>query len=168
MAATEENDMKTQTFSNVEIGTVRSDGQGMRIELGQRYVPGLRTLEQFGHIVTLWWANRFDTEEDRSVLEVPAPYKNAPEIMGIFATRSPLRPNPIALSVSGILGIDERTGTIYLDYIDADDGTPVLDIKPYIPSIDRIEEPKTPKWCTHWPKNVETSGDFDWEAEFNF
>jgi tRNA (Thr-GGU) A37 N-methylase len=44
----------------------------------------------------------------------------------------------------------------------------VLDLKPYMPSVDRIEKPKVPNWCSHWPKSYEESGDFDWEAEFNF
>ncbi len=164
----EENTMRKQEFTAVKIGTVRSDGQGMRIELEERYIPGLRTLGDFGHVVVLWWADQCDTEEARNVLEAPSPYKYAPDIMGIFATRSPLRPNPIALSVSGILDIDEKSGTVLLDYIDAEDGTPVLDLKPYTPSIDKIEEPRTPQWCAHWPQNVETSGDFDWAEEFNF
>jgi len=59
-------------------------------------------------------------------------------------------------------------GIIYLEYFDAFTGTPILDIKPYIPSADKVENPKVPSWCEHWPKNYETSGDFDWKKEFNF
>jgi len=59
-------------------------------------------------------------------------------------------------------------GVIGLAYIDADDQSPVLDIKPYTPSLDRAETPRVPEWCGHWPKNVESSSDFDWESEFNF
>jgi hypothetical protein len=44
----------------------------------------------------------------------------------------------------------------------------VLDLKPYTPSIDRVESPSVPEWCDHWPKSYEESGGFDWEAEFNF
>ncbi len=43
-----------------------------------------------------------------------------------------------------------------------------LDLKPYTPSIDRVENPKTPDWCSHWPKSYEESESFDWGAEFNF
>ena len=53
-------------------------------------------------------------------------------------------------------------------YIDAFDCTEVIDIKPYVPSIDRIENPDVPDWCSHWPKSYEESGDFDWEEEFRF
>ena len=53
-------------------------------------------------------------------------------------------------------------------YIDAFDGTPVIDLKPYVPSVNKIENPKTPNWCSHWPKSYEESGNYDWESEFNF
>jgi len=46
--------------------------------------------------------------------------------------------------------------------------SPVLDIKPYIPSLDRVENPIVPDWYEHWPKSCEESGDFDWESGFNF
>lgn len=88
--------------------------------------------------------------------------------MGIFATRSPIRPNPIALTAVEILHNDYEKGVIQIAYIDANDGSPVLDIKPYTPSLDRIEDPKVPAWCAHWPKSLEKSGSFAWEKEFNF
>lgn len=80
------------------------------------------------------------------------PYKNAPEVLGTFATRSPERPNPIGVSCSYVTYVDYQNGIIGLAYIDADDGTPVLDIKPYMPSLDRVEEPLMPSWCSNWPK----------------
>lgn len=116
----------------------------------------------------IWWFSDFDTPEARQVIEAPQPYKNAPEVMGIFATRSPVRPNPLALSTVEVIHIDYEKGLIELTYTDANDQTPVLDLKPYTPSIDRVENPRVPAWCSHWPKNVETSGDFPWEEEFNF
>lgn len=57
---------------------------------------------------------------------------------------------------------------VSLTYFDAFTGTPILDIKPYQPSIDKVESPEVPEWCAHWPKNFETSGEFDWGKEFNF
>ena len=87
-------------------------------------------------------------------------------MLGTFATRSPERPNPIALSCAGVTYLKE--GRIGLDYLDAEAGSPVLDLKPYIPSLDRVEAPGVPDWCSHWPSSVETSGDFDWGAEFRF
>ena len=88
--------------------------------------------------------------------------------MGVFALHSPERPNPVAISNVNIAGVDVTRGIVYLYYIDAFDGTEVIDLKPYVPSIDRIDKPVVPDWCSHWPKSYEESGDFDWEAEFNF
>lgn len=88
--------------------------------------------------------------------------------MGIFATRSPIRPNPIALTAVEIIHVDYQSGIIQIAYIDANDGTPVLDIKPYTPNLDRVETPVVPEWCSHWPKSLEESGTFAWEQEFNF
>lgn len=47
-------------------------------------------------------------------------------------------------------------------------GSSILDIKPYTPSVDRVEKPNVPKWCSHWPMSYEESGDFNWEDEFLF
>lgn len=62
----------------------------------------------------------------------------------------------------------KENGVVGLYYIDAFDGSYVIDLKPYTPSIDRIENAKVPQWCSHWPKSYEESGNFDWESEFNF
>ena len=95
------------------------------------------------------------------------PYTNGPDELGVFALRSPERPNPIGVSNAQITYIDKTNGTIGLTYVDANDGSAVLDIKPYTPSIDRVENPITPNWCSHWPKSFEESGKFDWAKEFN-
>ena len=150
------------------IGTVRNDSTGAFIELESEYIPALQALEGFSHINVLWWFSGCDNVQMRSVLETQQPYKGAPEKMGIFATRSPMRPNPIALTAVEIIQIDYERGIIQITFIDAMDGTPVLDIKPYTPSLDRVETPGVPEWCSQWPKCTEDSGDFDWEAVFNF
>lgn len=150
------------------IGTIRHNREGIILVLDERYIPALQGLDGFSYINVLWWCHEWDTEEARNILTAEAPYKKAPDNMGIFATRSERRPNPIALTAAPVISIDHKAGTIHLAYIDAIDGTPVLDIKPYTPSIDRVEEPVVPDWCSHWPKSAETSGDFDWAAEFNF
>lgn len=86
--------------------------------------------------------------------------------MGVFATRSPVRPNPIAISPVPVMGIDEDHGMIYIPYIDAEDATPIVDLKPYHPCIDRIKDVQVPAWCSHWPQSYEESASFDWSAEF--
>lgn len=150
------------------IGTIHNSGEDVYIALEAAYIPALKALDGFSHIEVLWWFSDFDDAQARAVLEAGQPYKRAPEVMGIFATRSPIRPNPIALTAAEIIDIDAERGIVRLTYMDANDGTPVLDIKPYTPSIDRVENPRVPQWCAHWPKSVESSGDFPWEDEFNF
>ena len=138
------------------------------IKLQKEFTPALAALDGFGYIQIIWWFSGCDNEKSRSILTETNPYKKGPAVLGTFATRSPERPNPIALSCAYVTYIDHENGIIGLAYCDADEGTPVLDIKPYTPSLDRVENPPVPDWCAHWPKCNEESGDFDWSAEFNF
>ena len=138
------------------------------LELNHELIPALTGLDGFGYIQVVWWFDGCDNEASRSKLTEQSPYKNAPEILGTFATRSPQRPNPIALTPAYVTYIDHENGIIGLAYIDARDGTPVLDIKPYTPSLDRVENPEVPDWCSGWPKSNEESADFDWSSVFNF
>lgn len=153
------------TYQIIPIGTIRQGEDGASIHLDKRYAEGLTGLEGFSHVQVLWWFSHCDTAEDRQVLAMEAPYRSAPGRLGTFATRSPQRPNPIALSAMQITYIDLEGAVLGIAYTDALDGTPVLDIKPYTPSIDRIETPSVPDWCSHWPASYEASADFDWESE---
>ena len=150
------------------IGKIINNKDKICIELDSKYSKGLKGLEGYSHIQVLWWANVCDNEEARNKLIINKPYKKGPDEVGVFATHSPERPNPISVSNVDIAYVDINKGIIGLYYIDAFDGTPIIDLKPYCPSVDRIEKPKTPDWCSHWPKSYEESGNFDWGAEFNF
>ena len=68
------------------------------------------------------------------------------EKKGVLATRSPHRPNPVGVTLARILSIDKRTRTVYLSCCDLVDGTPVLDIKPYVPAYDTVPDYKIPVW----------------------
>lgn len=138
------------------------------INIDKEYIAALKELDTFSHINVLWWCNDFDNEEMRKTLETESPYKNSPEVMGIFATRSPVRPNPIAITAVKIISLDYDNGVIEIEYIDANNLSPVIDLKPYTPSLDRVESAKVPLWCSHWPKSLEESAVFDWSREFNF
>jgi len=151
-----------------EIGHAECNNGDYKIILDEKFKKGLEGLDGFSHLQIIWWFNGCDNAEDRSVLTVEKPYKKGPEEIGTFATRSPERPNPIAVSVCGVKNIDYDKGIISFDYFDAFTGTPILDIKPYTPSADKVENASVPNWCSHWPKNYEASGDFAWEKEFNF
>ena len=157
-----------EQFTLKSIGKIHVDDKGMRLVLGKEYITALTNLKDSGYINVLWWFDKCDNSESRTKLIEKSPYKNAPEILGTFATRSPERPNPIALTCSYVTYVDYENGIIGLAYIDADNGTPILDIKPYTPSFDRVENPLVPEWCSNWPKSVEESGDFNWNTVFNF
>ena len=155
-------------FSVYPIGKIESENESMKIVLDPAYRAGLKGLQSYSHAQVLWWMDGCDNERDRSTLVESRPYAKGPDEIGVFALRSPERPNPIAVSNVSIDDVDEASGTINLSYIDAFPGSMVLDLKPYTPSIDRIEHSSGPDWCRHWPKSYEESGDFDWESEFNF
>lgn len=108
-------------------------------------------LEQFSHILVLWWAQGHDNDADRATLRVhPRP---VPErLMGVFATRSPARPNPIAVTVCRLRSVDEASGIVHVEDLDAADGTPVIDLKPYLPSNDRVRRARTPAWFPQMPE----------------
>lgn len=151
-----------------EIGKIKMNEEEIYLEINEEYFKGIKGLEDFSHIDVLWWFDRSDNEKSRNVLEIKKPYKKAPDVLGVFATRSPERPNPLALSVVEITHIDFDNRRIYISYIDAMKDSIILDIKPYTASIDRVKNVKVPSWCSHWPDCYEKSGDFDWESEFLF
>ncbi len=126
------------------IGHVQKSEDRTRIVVDREYEPGLLGLDGFSHAYVLWWPDRHDTPEARAVLQVhPRGNPNNP-LTGVFATRSPRRPNPIALTLCRIVAVQENV--VELEKIDAYDGTPVLDIKPYLPSISVVHHAHTPDW----------------------
>ena len=158
--------MSEKEYKLSPIGEVESGQEGFALKIAPEYRAALSGLDGFGHIHVLWWSHHLDTPEYRNVMEAEQPYKNTPDKLGIFATRSPLRPNPICVSTASVLNVDVENGLVILPWIDAEDGTPILDIKPYHPSEDRIRDVRVPEWCGHWPQWYEESGEFDWEVDF--
>ena len=155
-------------FTAEHIGSIGEDNKGFFAALLPEYREALTGLEDFRYVWLLWWFDRCDDPKDRSTLIEEKPYKRGPEKLGVFATRSPCRPNPIGVSVCEVTHVDRAQGIIRLAWIDALPGTSVIDVKPYTPGLDRLEEPTTPGWCAHWPVSIEESENFDWAAEFNF
>ena len=151
-----------------QIGTAHTGEEGFYLAIAPQYREALAGLEDFRYINVLWWFSGCDNSMSREKLWECRPYVRGPEVLGAFATRTPERPNPIALSCARVTHLDRERGVVGLDYLDAEEGSPVLDLKPYLPSLDRVERPVMPAWCAHWPDSVEKSGDFDWEKEFNF
>ena len=100
-------------------------------------------LRKSGRIVVLCWMDR----ADRSALTVHPGGDPANPPRGVFATRSPHRPNPVSLHTGELLEV--RGTVLRVRGMDAVDGTPVLDVKPYIPAFDRMEDIKLPSWVGH-------------------
>ena len=98
------------------------------LEILPEFAPGLKDIEGFSHLFVLW---EFDRSQDFDLVAHPPSDEGRPH--GVFATRSPRRPNPIGLTVIELL---ERKGAVLrVRGVDMLDGTPVLDIKPYLSSI---------------------------------
>lgn len=148
------------------IGNVRIGAEGFVLEIDEAYRTALTELGGFSHINVLWWADQVDEPMLREVTIAEQPYRNAPAAIGIFATRSPVRPNPIALTAAQLLSVDVDTGQVRITYIDAEDGSPVLDLKPYLPATDRVRDASYPTWAASWPQWYEDSATFDWGAVF--
>jgi tRNA (adenine37-N6)-methyltransferase len=129
-------------FSMQPIGYVRSSyrdpqeipkGLGAKheaegfLEILAEFEPGLTDIEGFSHLIVIW---AFDRSEGFSLVGTPPSDNRA---HGVFATRSPRRPNPIGLTVIELLG---REGPVlHVRGIDMLDGTPILDVKPYLSNV---------------------------------
>ncbi|MGD0176906.1 MAG: tRNA (N6-threonylcarbamoyladenosine(37)-N6)-methyltransferase TrmO [Candidatus Bathyarchaeia archaeon] len=98
------------------------------VEVFPKYVSGLKDLTGFSHLILIY---HFHLSTTTSL--IVKPYLDNEE-HGIFATRAPARPNPIGISIVRLRKI--RAGTIYVQDLDVIDGTPLLDIKPYVPQFD--------------------------------
>ena len=99
-----------------------------RVEMLPEYVEGLKDLEGFSHIVLIYHFH----EAGEGKLTV-VPFMDT-QPRGVFATRAPVRPNAIGLSVVRLAGIEG--GILHIENVDVIDGTPLLDIKPYVPEFD--------------------------------
>lgn len=105
------------------------------IVVDDKYLDGLRDLDGFSHIYLLYSFHKAIRTE-----MLVTPFMDT-QIRGVFATRSPLRPNHIGISIVKLLRVEGNTVTV--DGIDIVDGTPLLDIKPYIEKFDGVEESRS-------------------------
>ena len=149
------------------IGTIHAVNYQFTIELFENYRSALKNIEGFSHLQIVWWGNLFDKSEYRSIMVSEKPYTSGPEELGIFATRSQYRPNPILITTISVRKIDQVKGIITTPFIDAEDNTPVLDIKPYH-LYERVKKCSVPDWCKHWPENYEDSANYNWQKEFSY
>jgi len=149
--------MNKTEFKLFPIGKVRRDEKKIRLEIAGEFKSGLLKLDSFSHVIVIWWADRHDNLKDREIVETDLPYVENTRA-GVFACRAEYRPNPIAVTVCPISHIDHEKGIINVKGIDAMDNSPILDLKPYIPVCDRVEEFKIPDWFTGWPSSLPEDG----------
>lgn len=112
------------------------------IILDEPYVSGLKGLEEFSHAIILFRLDQARYDRERHLQRRPQNREDMP-LVGIFAQRGKDRPNQIGMTAVEILSVTEDTLTV--KGLDAVDGTPVLDIKPYFPVYDK-RDAKVPEW----------------------
>ena len=130
---------KTREDCPKNMAAARATGERATIEIDPPYRPGLAGLAGTSHLVVLTWLN---FAPRNLIVQKP---RHAAEPKGVFALRSPARPNPVGLHVIRLIGVDQETGTLTLEASDALDGTPVIDIKPYFASIDAFPDAIPPR-----------------------
>ncbi|WP_368744719.1 tRNA (N6-threonylcarbamoyladenosine(37)-N6)-methyltransferase TrmO [Desertibaculum subflavum] len=104
-----------------------------RVHVDPAFQPGLQGIDGFSHLILVYWLHLAETPD----LVFTPPFDARPR--GVFATRSPRRPNPIGLSVVAFEGM-EAPGVLKVRYLDCVDGTPLIDIKPYLRTTDAEPE----------------------------
>ncbi len=132
------------SFEIAPIGYIRRADEAVWIEVQAQFRPAMAGLEDFSHIHVFFWFDQNDHAEGRSVLKVHPCRDPQKPLTGVFATHSPLRPNLIGMSLCRIVAID--ASRIDIDRIDAFDGTPVIDIKCFIPTSRDLANLRLPEW----------------------
>jgi tRNA-Thr(GGU) m(6)t(6)A37 methyltransferase TsaA len=121
-----------------------------RVRLFEPFLPGLHGLEGISHLILIYWMDQVTTPK----LTFTPPFDSEPR--GVFATRAPWRPNPLGLSVVAFDGFD-GLDQLLVRFLDCVDGTPLLDIKPYLPTTD-AEPAAAMGWLSpHATRNANTT-----------
>ncbi len=137
-------------FNISPIGYVKNDVHDIRFEdwknlvsrlvIDERYAEALEGLEEFSHLFVICWLH---LPGKLLLKRHPRDRQDLP-VVGIFATRSQLRPNP--LGVQAVRLLERKKNELLVAGLDAVDGTPLIDIKPYIPQRDMVMNAKVPRW----------------------
>ena len=135
------------------IGTVRSPVSAgvdenwgaviAEIHLVEQLAAALQGLDQFSHLLVVFWMHQSSFDAASDLVRRPRGRADMPPV-GIFAQRAKHRPNPIGITAVELVGV---TGSVLtVRGLDAIDGTPVLDLKPYVPVFDRVTNAVLPEW----------------------
>lgn len=120
-----------------------------KIYIDADLIGALAGLEEFSHAVIVTYLHLADFDIDKHLLRRPRNMDSMP-LLGVFSRRDKNRPNPIGITAVEIVEVGDDY--IEVQGLDAVDGTPVLDIKPYFMSFDKIENPKEPEWVNRLMK----------------
>jgi tRNA-Thr(GGU) m(6)t(6)A37 methyltransferase TsaA len=121
----------------------REHDASSHIFVRDEFIDCLDGIEDFSHLIILFWTHK-TPEKARQIKKVhPAGMKNMP-IKGIFATRSPVRPNPICNTTVKL--VERKGNVLVVEGLDAIDGSPIIDIKPHLPSYDSPLNVKLADW----------------------
>ena len=112
----------------------RQDGPICRLEIFEPFVPAIKGVDFYEYLEVLYWL-----DQSRRDLVLQSPKKDG-KTRGTFSLRSPVRPNPVGMHVAKLVAVDIAAGLLTLDAIDALDGTPLIDLKPYFASVDSVPE----------------------------
>jgi len=113
------------------------------IVLDPSLTEALDNLDEFSHIIVIYWMHQ---SHEPAPMKVHPRYRSETSSVGVFASRSPDRPNPIGKTTVRLL--ERRDNVLKVQGLDAIDGTPVIDIKPYIPGLDSVDDARVPPWMT--------------------
>jgi tRNA-Thr(GGU) m(6)t(6)A37 methyltransferase TsaA len=131
-------------------------GKKGTVEIFPEYKEALKDLEGFERIWLVFWFDRSSAPRLKVI-----PYMDKAE-RGLFATRAPSRPNPIGLSCVKLIKIEDCT--LFIEELDILDGTPLLDIKPYVPRFDSFDVQRY-GWLKHRDENGQKADDRFFNSE---
>lgn len=132
----------------IRAGKIRKDaGTCHIVGMGSE---ALAALEGFSHVRVVWWFDRFDRPKYRRATLCQPPYERAART-GIFSTRSPVRPNPLAMTTARIHALNVQKGLLEISGLDAFDGTPVVGVWPMGAEGDEVSDVRVPQHLAHWP-----------------
>ncbi len=115
------------------------------IRIFPEFCEALKGIEDYSHIIVLYWIHLRDDEENRRTLLV-YPRRHAVNVLtGVFACRSPSRPNPIGLCVVKL--VRKQGCMLVVKGLDAIENSPIVDIKPYVPKLDSVPDARVPEWA---------------------
>ena len=113
------------------------------IHVSTEYIPGLKGLNDFSNLLVLFYMHKSTFDPKHDLVRRPRGRDDMP-LIGIFAQRAKHRPNPIGVTVVKL--IDVKEGVLVVKGLDAIEGTPVVDIKPYVPVFDDTNDVVVPEW----------------------